>query len=82
MELGLTTPVAKMRLIDALPLHNHFDITDARLITPHAPSVRCSTDGSQLRGNGQMPPLVSSEVDHKAVELIAEWIRSLPPAGQ
>lgn len=82
MELGLTTPVAKMRLIDAIPLHNHFDITDARLITPHAPERSVLHRRISLRGNGQMPPLVSSEVDHKAVELIAEWIRSLPAAGQ
>ena len=32
------------------------------------------------RGTGQMPPLVSTEVDRKAVELIADWIRGLPEA--
>ncbi len=30
------------------------------------------------RTTGQMPPLVSTEVDRQAVELIADWIRALP----
>jgi hypothetical protein len=29
-----------------------------------------------------MPPLVSTEVDHKAVGLIADWILGLPPTGR
>ena len=30
MELGLTTPLGEMRLIDEVPSHDRFDITDAR----------------------------------------------------
>ncbi|WP_406695602.1 PQQ-dependent sugar dehydrogenase [Singulisphaera sp. Ch08] len=82
MELGLTTPLGRMGLLDEVPLHNRFDITDARLIAPHSPERSVLYQRITLRGNGQMPPLVSSEVDRKAVELIADWIRGLPPAGR
>jgi hypothetical protein len=34
------------------------------------------------RGAGQMPPLVSTEVDRQAADLIAAWIRGLPPPGR
>ncbi|SIO32864.1 Glucose/arabinose dehydrogenase, beta-propeller fold [Singulisphaera sp. GP187] len=56
MELGLTTPLGKMGLIDAVPLHNRFDIKDARLIAPHSPSARCSTGGSRCGGTARCLP--------------------------
>jgi hypothetical protein len=79
LELGLTTPVARMHLIDEPPLHDRFDIPDARLVAPGAPERSMLYQRISRRGTGQMPPLVSSEVDRKAVEMIAEWIRGLAP---
>lgn len=77
MELGLTTPRDRMRLIDAPPTHNQFDIKDARLVAPGAPERSVLFYRVSRRGAGQMPPLVSTEVDHQAVALLAEWIRAL-----
>jgi uncharacterized repeat protein (TIGR03806 family) len=82
MQLSFTTPLGKMGLIDAVPLHNRFDINDARLVAPRSPERSVLHRRISLRENGQMPPLVTSEVDRKAVELIADWIRGLPAAGQ
>jgi glucose/arabinose dehydrogenase len=82
MELGLTTPLGKTRLIDEVPLHNRFDLADARLVAPGSPERSVLYQRVSRRGNGQMPPLVSTEVDRKAVDMIADWIRSLPRAEQ
>jgi mono/diheme cytochrome c family protein len=81
MELGLTTAVGLMRLIDEVPMHDRFDITDARLVVPGSPEQSVLYQRISRRGTGQMPPLVSTEVDRKAVDLIADWIRGLPPSG-
>ena len=78
MELGLTTPMAGMGLIDEEPVHARFDIPDARLVARPRPARPCSTSGS-APGDRPDAPLVSTEVDRQAVELIAEWIRGLPP---
>ncbi|MDR3635884.1 MAG: heme-binding domain-containing protein, partial [Isosphaeraceae bacterium] len=82
MELGLTTPLGQTRLIYEAPIHNRFDIKDARVIAPGAPERSVLFYRVSRRGVGQMPPLVSTEVDRKAVELIGEWIRGLRPTRQ
>ena len=82
MELGLTTPLSAMRLIDEVPLHDRFDIPDARLVSPGSPERSVLYQRISRRGTGQMPPLVSTEVDRTVVGLIAEWVRSLPPASR
>jgi len=82
MELELTTPVGKMGLVDEAPLHDRFDIKDARLVAPGSPERSVLYQRLTRRGTGQMPPLVSTEVDRKAVELIADWIKGLRPARQ
>jgi uncharacterized repeat protein (TIGR03806 family) len=82
MELDLDTPVRRMRVVDEAPLHDRFDIADARLVAPGSPERSVLYHRISRRGSGQMPPLMSTEVDRKAVELIAEWIRGLPPSGR
>ena len=61
-------------------MHDRFDIADARLVAPGSPERSVLYQRISRRGTGQMPPLVSTEVDRKAVELIADWIRGLPPS--
>ena len=80
MELGLTTPVGGMGLIDQVPLHASFDIPDARLVAPGSPDRSVLHYRVSHRGSGQMPPLVSTEVDRNALKLIADWPR--PPEGE
>jgi hypothetical protein len=71
-----------MRLIDEVPSHDRFDITAARLVARGSPERSVLYQRIARRGTGQMPPLGSTEVDRKAVELIADWIRGLRPAGR
>jgi glucose/arabinose dehydrogenase len=82
MELGFTTSVGRMGVVDVPPLHNAFDIPDARLVAPGSPERSVLYYRVSRRGTGQMPPLVSTEVDRKALDMIAEWIRGLPPSGK
>ncbi len=78
MELDLTTALANTGLIDQIPLHDRLDIKDARLIAPGAPERSVLYQRLSRRGTGQMPPLVSTEVDRAALRFLAEWIRALP----
>jgi len=82
MELDLTTPLGGMKLIDQAPSHDRFDIPDARLVAPGSPERSVLFQRISRRGTGQMPPLATSVVDRAAVELFADWIRSLRPAGR
>ena len=80
MELGLTTPTTDMKLIGARPQHNTFGIDNAMLVAPGQPDRSVVVRRLSQRGPGQMPPLVSREVDAAAVELLRDWIRQLQPA--
>lgn len=77
MELDLTTSKARMGIIGEVPIHDRFDLPDARLVAPGAPERSVLFHRISRRGAGQMPPLGTTEVDREAVELIADWIRGL-----
>lgn len=80
MELGWKTPTDKSRIVDVVPLHDKFQIPEARLIAPGAPDSSVLRKRLTLRGRGQMPPLATSRVDRQAVEMLDAWIRSLAPS--
>ena len=82
MELGLETPRGKMHLIDELPVHSNLGIDQARLITSGAPERSILFQRISRRGGDQMPPLMSTEVDRQAVDLIGRWIRGLAPESR
>jgi glucose/arabinose dehydrogenase/mono/diheme cytochrome c family protein len=82
MELGLNTSTGRMHLIDESPVHSTLGIDDARLVAPGLPERSVLYQRISRRGGEQMPPLVSTEVDRQAVELIGDWIRSLAPAAR
>jgi hypothetical protein len=77
MVLDLATPTPEMSLINEPPVHDRFNLPDARLVSPGAPGRSVLVHRIAHRGTGQMPPLVSTEVDRKAVELISTWIQGL-----
>ena len=79
MELGWKTPTDKSRIVDVVPLHDKFQIPEARLIAPGSPDSSVLRKRLTLRGRGQMPPLATSRVDRQAVDLLDAWIRSLAP---
>ena len=77
MELEFATPLDKMRIFDTKPVHDAFGISNPRLIAPGAPERSVLLKRLSHREKGHMPPLATSRVDDRAVQLMEEWIRSL-----
>jgi hypothetical protein len=82
MELGLSTPVKQMQLIDEFPMHDRLNIAEARVVASGSPERSVLLQRLTRRGTGQMPPLVSTEVDRQAVGQFAEWICDLPASSR
>jgi uncharacterized repeat protein (TIGR03806 family) len=79
IQLGLANSVKEMVIVGEVPSHTKFDIADALLVYPGSPEKSVLYQRISRRGTSQMPPLGSTEVDQKAVEMIGAWIRGLPP---
>ena len=79
MELGSSTPLDKMELIEARPQHDTFGISNAMLLAPGAPDRSVLMHRLARRGTGQMPPLWSHRVDEQAVTLMRAWIAEMKP---
>jgi mono/diheme cytochrome c family protein len=75
-DAEFATQWAKTKL-DAKPIHQTFDLPDARLVAPGHPERSVLVHRVGLRGPGQMPPLSSSRVDEKGLGLMREWVKSL-----
>lgn len=79
MVLTLATPREKMGLLDARPQHDTFGISNAMLVAPGDPDRSALLRRLSVRGRGQMPPLVTNQVDDQAVTLLRDWIAQLKP---
>ena len=77
MELGFTTKSERMNLFGARPQHDTFGIDNAMLIFPGDPDRSILYQRISRRGRGQMPPLVTTTVDERAVALFRDWIRQM-----
>jgi hypothetical protein len=82
MQMDLATPLTKAKLIDEVPTHDKFDIADARIVAAGSPERSVLLRRISRRTTGQMPPLVSTEADQRAIDLITEWIRGLKPTAR
>lgn len=79
MELGFNTKPDKMNIFEARPQHDTFGIDNAMLIARRDPERSVLYQRVARRGRGQMPPLVSTVVDDRAVVLLRDWIGSMTP---
>jgi hypothetical protein len=77
MELEFVTALEKMWLINEKPVHQTFDLPEARLVAPGHPERSVLVHRIGLRGPGQMPPLASTRPDTAGVALLREWVQSL-----
>lgn len=79
MELGLGTALDRMRIVDVKPVHQTFNLPDAKLIAPGAPERSVLIHRMSQRGvnTGQMPPLATFRVDDAGLALMKEWVKSL-----
>jgi glucose/arabinose dehydrogenase len=79
VEYGV--PVDKMRIIDVPPEHDSFGIENAKIVASGNAGASVLYHRVNIRGQGQMPPLASYEVDAGAVKLLHEWIEQMKPAS-
>jgi uncharacterized repeat protein (TIGR03806 family) len=79
MELEFNIAPDKMRLIEAKPVHQTFDLKDAKLVAPGHPerSVLIHRLGARGPNTGQMPPLSTYRVDEAGLALMRDWVKSL-----
>ncbi len=82
MELGFTTPPERMNVFGARPQHDTLGIDNAMLIFPGDPERSVLYQRVSRRGRGQMPPLVTSTLDDRAIALFRDWIREMKPEQQ
>ena len=79
MELEFTRTMEQAKLLDVSPLHQRFNIADARLIAPGQPDRSVLLTRLNRRGanSGQMPQVGTNVIDERAVKLFRDWISQL-----
>jgi putative heme-binding domain-containing protein len=76
-ELGL----GAMKALDVIPRQGTFNIADALLIAPGDPLRSVLYYRMAKTGPGRMPHVGSDIVDSLGIDVIHDWIRSLPAKG-
>jgi uncharacterized repeat protein (TIGR03806 family) len=77
-----TASLSDTKLIDVAPVHDKFDLPDAKLVAPGHPERSVLLYRLSHRGRGQMPQLATNLVDEKMVKVVEEWIRQLPSSKE
>jgi len=85
-DARITTPTSKTGLINGVPVNN-LGNTANLIITPQSPAASVLLSRISARDLGQlpsiqMPPLDSIVVDAQDVQLVTDWINSLPLNGR
>ncbi|WP_010584944.1 PQQ-dependent sugar dehydrogenase [Schlesneria paludicola] len=71
-------PLEKTNMIGVRPTQGTFGIHAAQVIAPGDPFRSVLYYRMSKQGNGRMPHLGSSELDHEGIALIHDWIHQLP----
>ncbi len=79
MELEYTTKLDDMEVVSHFPQHDTFGISQPLIVAPGEPDRSVMLARITRRGRGQMPPLVSNQIDNKGVELIRQWMATMEP---
>lgn len=78
MDLSIYADLDRMKIIDVPPTHHTFGKPDAKLIASGDPDRSVLLHRVGIRGPGQMPQLSTSVVDAAALEMLSNWVKSLP----
>lgn len=78
IDLNHNTETRNLKAIGVPPIHDKFEIAEARVIAPGEPERSVLLHRVAKTGRGRMPPLATSVVDEQAVELLRDWINGLP----
>lgn len=74
------TPLAQQNIVNG-PLNYNQGIAGARVIKPQSHPQSMVRYRMNRTGNEQMPPLGRNTIDTAGVQLISDWITSLPTSG-
>lgn len=75
--LDFTTDLDKTYSVGFRPQHDTYGIPDAMLIAPGDPERSILYQRVAQRGEGQMPPLTTSQQDLQAAQLLYDWISQM-----
>lgn len=82
MELPRHLPMKRTNMVDARPTQGTFAIHSAKVVAGGDPYRSVLYYRMAKLGPGRMPHFGSSVVDRNGIELIHNWIQSLPPEEQ
>ncbi len=80
--LDFKTDIDKTYSVGFRPQHDTYGIPDAMLIAPGDPERSILYQRVAHRGEGQMPPLATSQKDEQAVQLLYDWISQMKPTSE
>jgi uncharacterized repeat protein (TIGR03806 family) len=78
MDLGPGVAPDRQHLIDAPPQHGTLGLADARIVAPGDAGRSVLPLRAAMRGAGQMPPVGTLAADPAGVQMLLEWLQSLP----
>jgi uncharacterized repeat protein (TIGR03806 family) len=78
IDLRWTTPLAETRTVGEAPAQGDLGVAGALLVAPGDPDRSTLVLRAATRELGAMPPLASDQVDEAGVQLLREWVTSLP----
>lgn len=78
LHLNFDKPLKDLRLVDERPTRGDFGLADARVIAPGEPFRSTLFYRVCTEGAGHMPHLGARLADEEGVQLVEQWIRSLP----
>jgi uncharacterized repeat protein (TIGR03806 family) len=78
IDLRYDTPLAQTNLVGVAPESGDLGVAGALLVTKQNPQASVLYLRMANLGSSHMPPLASSIVDDDAVQLIGDWIQSIP----
>lgn len=77
IDLRLSTPLAKMQILNKPPTQGDLDISGAQVVKPGSPDQSILLSRISVLDATRMPNVSSHVVDERGVSLIAAWIKSL-----
>lgn len=69
-------------IVGTKPAHGGFFLTDAQVLAPHDPLRSVLYYRAAKLGPGRMPRIGSDVIDAAGVQLLHDWIASLPASGE
>ncbi len=77
-ETQYTKPLHESKLLSARPMRGDFGITDAKIVAAGAPNKSILLYRLAKAGTGRMPHIGSQLPDPAGIQLVRQWIASLP----